>query len=403
MIFITGSSGFLGRELLKRLLLRSTSTEVALLIRSNARQTAEKRLSKILEQVFSPRETSAFRKRIHLIDGDLFQENFGLTDSAFRELASSVTSIYHSAASTALNQDLEDARRINVVGTQRVLEFAKFSSQLGAPFERFFHVSTAYVAGDTEGVVSPEELCLKRTFRNAYEQSKAEAEIAVKEHALYFPVTIFRPSIIVGDSITGHTSAFNVVYIPARFLARGFFRYFPCDPNVPFDVVPVNYVADAMLALSDVKQKHVSAFHICAGVGRESTPLEILNELFGALNLHRKPGLKHLAVPQIISPEKVFKALSSISVACSSMKQVEQMLCRRVNVFKQTLPFLPYVTRNPRFDMTETNRLLENILPPAPAFKTYAGKLFGFCLLTNWGKLQWPALRAERGAQHTSA
>ncbi len=134
-----------------------------------------------------------------------------------------------------------------------------------------YYVSTAYVAGLRQGVVGPDELSFSAGFRNAYEQTKAEAEALVRDVSSRFPTVIFRPSIIVGDSISGQTSAFNVIYVPAKLLVRGLFRFVPAVPNIPFDVVPVDYVADAIAHLSRLPLPSGTCYHLTVGIGREST------------------------------------------------------------------------------------------------------------------------------------
>ena len=87
------------------------------------------------------------------------------------------------------------------------------------------HVSTAYVAGDRVGVISEHDGDVGQTFRNTYEQTKLKAEQLVTDSGL--PAAIVRPSVIVGDSATGWTQAFNVIYWPLQAFARGLF------PTVP--------------------------------------------------------------------------------------------------------------------------------------------------------------------------
>ena len=83
------------------------------------------------------------------------------------------------------------------------------------------YVSTAYVAGDRRGLAREAELDVGQGFRNAYEQSKHEAERLVWSRRERLPVTIVRPSIVVGERGTGWTASFNVVYGPLRAFASG--------------------------------------------------------------------------------------------------------------------------------------------------------------------------------------
>ncbi|MEA2126617.1 MAG: hypothetical protein QOI80_3399, partial [Solirubrobacteraceae bacterium] len=142
-----------------------------------------------------------------------------------------VTHIVHCAADVSFDRPLADARAINVAGARHVVELARRAPAL----ERLVHVSTAYVAGIAPG-----------RFRNSYEQSKHEAEEVVR--AADVPYAIVRPSIVVGESRTGWTSSFNVLYPPLRALARGMIDTIPADPDAVVDVVPVDHVARVITA-----------------------------------------------------------------------------------------------------------------------------------------------------------
>ena len=89
-----------------------------------------------------------------------------------------------------------------------------------------------------------------RRFRNPYERSKFEAEGIVKRWRSRMPVTVVRPSIVVGEQDSGWTPVFNVIYWPLRAFSRGAYRVLPARASAPVDVVPVDYVADATFALS---------------------------------------------------------------------------------------------------------------------------------------------------------
>src|SRR5437763_10977260 len=130
-----------------------------------------------------------------------------------------------------------------------MLNFADEANARGG-LARFAYVSTAYVAGTHPGEFHEDELAVGQDFRNAYEQSKFEAEQLVRARADRLPVQIFRPSIIVGERASGWTSSFNVLYTPLKAFARGRLPLLPADPEAPVDVVPVDYVADAIFTLA---------------------------------------------------------------------------------------------------------------------------------------------------------
>ena len=131
--------------------------------------------------------------------------------------------------------------------------------------ERFSYVSTAYVAGEPGGLFREDELAVGQSFRNPYERSKFEAELALRSEAADLPLQILRPSIVVGDSTTGRTTSFNVLYGPLKAFARGAMRAIPRAPRRrPVDIVPVDYVADRVHELA-TRRARTARFHLVAG------------------------------------------------------------------------------------------------------------------------------------------
>ena len=126
----------------------------------------------------------------------------------------------HAAAELKLDGELEELRRINVGGTAHLLELAR-AAHADHGLERYAHVSTAYVAGGRTGEVAEEELTDRYGFSNAYEQTKYEGELLVREAMRELPVSVFRPGMVVGDSRTGEIRSFNTVYVPLRLYLSG--------------------------------------------------------------------------------------------------------------------------------------------------------------------------------------
>ena len=160
---------------------------------------------------------------------------------------------------------------MNVGGTRRMLEFARSCARL----ERFSYVSTAYVAGEPGRVFREDELEVGQSFRNPYERSKFEAELALRSEGADLPLQILRPSIVVGDSTTGRTSSFNVLYGPLKAFARGGIRGDPARRDAPVDIVPVDYVADRVHELATNGPN--GTFHLVAG--RNATTVGRLLEM----------------------------------------------------------------------------------------------------------------------------
>ncbi|MDQ4041568.1 MAG: SDR family oxidoreductase, partial [Actinomycetota bacterium] len=201
---------------------------------------ADARLREVLGQLYD--EPPAAARRLRAVPADLTAPGLGLSSADRSDLAACVTRVVHCAATISFTLPLAQARETNVEGTRRVLDLAREMPRL----ERVVHVSTAFVAGRAEGRFHETDLDVGQRFRNTYERTKAEAEHVVAESGL--PAVVVRPSIVVGESDSGWTTAFNVVYWPLQAFARGLLGEVPADPNGVVDLVPVDRVAELLVA-----------------------------------------------------------------------------------------------------------------------------------------------------------
>jgi nucleoside-diphosphate-sugar epimerase len=255
-VLLTGATGFLGMEVLARLLER-TDDEVLCLVRARDDEAAERRLDGVLGTLY--RDASPYRSRVRALHGDL--------TSGVHAPAEPVDVVCHCAASISFDLTLEEAREINVEGTRSMIELAR-----AAGARRFVHVSTAYVAGTHVGRFT--EDMFGTEFRNTYEQTKCEAERLFADVS-DMEVAIGRPSIVMGESGTGWTPAFNVLYWPLRAFARGLFEAVPALPEGRVDVVPVDYVADGIAKLID--SDATGTFNLVSG--EDAATVEDLSEM----------------------------------------------------------------------------------------------------------------------------
>ncbi|HMO19100.1 MAG TPA: SDR family oxidoreductase [Oligoflexia bacterium] len=402
MIFITGSTGFLGNAVLSRLYTRYPHEKFLVLVRAENKEHARKRIISEFKHLKEFGEETDILKRIVPVQGDLESPSLGISQKDREAIIKETESIYHSAANTHLNLPLDQAKQVNLEGTREVLKLASeivqcISSELSFSQRRdnfrFNHISTAYVAGDTTDIVSPDMLDVGKKFRNSYEQTKAEAEMLVRSHQDLFNIVVYRPSIIVGDSVTGMTSTFNVLYIPARLVIMGLLKVIPAFPHIPFDVVPVDYVAESIANSHSLRIPSGSAFHLSAGVGRESSPGEVLELLFHAAKSYSSRRIPQK--PGFVSPDILQRTINSMTHLASNLchssayKNFEKIVCEHIPVFRQLLPFIPYMISNPRFDTNTTLKNLGCCVQPAPLFSTYAENIFRYCIESSWGKYSW--------------
>jgi long-chain acyl-CoA synthetase len=242
VVLLTGGTGFLGTEVLTRLLARE-GLEIVVLV--PARTDADAIHAATRAWWHRPELRSALGARIHGVAGDVGEPQLGLDDATYADLSRHVTHIVHAAADLRLDASVEDLRRTNVDGVANALTFARSAHGLA----RFLHVSSAYVAGRRRGVVREDDLTDEFGFESAYEQTKFEGERLVRRAASELPVAIVRPAMIVGDSMTGDIKTFNTFYAPLRLLLSGKRRIVPARRGLRVNIVPVDHVSVAIVRL----------------------------------------------------------------------------------------------------------------------------------------------------------
>jgi thioester reductase-like protein len=352
-ILLTGATGFVGMAVLARLL--AAGHEVHCLIRAGDDAEADSRLRAVLARVEAPSSGRAVA-----IAGDLTAPRLGLGER-HDEIAARVSTVIHSAASVAFDLPIEEARAINVEGTRRVLDFAAAVPGL----RRVAYVSTAYVAGNRRGTVYEDDR-EPGTFRNSYERSKHEAEGLVRSSTL--PWTIARPSIVVGESTTGWTASFNVLYGPLRAFDAGAYPVLPARRRSPVDVVPVDYVADAVAALAHHPDAEGGTFHLTAGANT-STVGEIMGLATGRFDRR---------APRLVPPR-------------AYRKLVHPLLLRRVapstrRLLERSEVYFPYFAMRLRFDDARSRALLAPMGIAPARLDDYFGRIIEFARAARWGK-----------------
>jgi nucleoside-diphosphate-sugar epimerase len=168
--------------------------------------------------------------------------------------------LIHSAALAELRAPLEKIRTINVGGTKNVMDFAVSARQKGR-LKKVNYISTMYVCGDYRGEFCEEVLGVGQRFHNTYEQTKFEAEMLVRDYRDQgLPCSIFRPSMVMGDSTQGKTNNFRLFYEPLHFFSKGIFSVFPVEPESGINLIHVDMVVRAICALKD--EPASSVYHI---------------------------------------------------------------------------------------------------------------------------------------------
>jgi thioester reductase-like protein len=240
LVFLTGFPGFIGSRLAARLLSDDAELRIAALVEEKMAGKAREAAGRI-----------DGGDRIEVISGDISEKNLGVGDETIERLRAETTAAYHLAAIYNLAVPYDLAQKVNVEGTGNVLDLCRRCERL----ERLNYVSTAYVAGDRHGVVYEHELLQGQDFKNHYESTKFQAEVWVRDLFDEIPTTIYRPAIVVGDSQTGETQKFDGPYYMLRTVAFAANHKMPipqfAGAAAPFNVVPVDFVIDALAVADD--------------------------------------------------------------------------------------------------------------------------------------------------------
>lgn len=357
VILVTGATGFLGVQLVRELLKLQPGARFALLIRSKPGQSGQQRSDAIVGE--------ADRDRVEVFSGDVNLPLCGLDASAYDRLAAETTRVIHSAATVRFDHSLDEARQINVEGTRRVLDFASSAPRL----KSLAYVGTAYVAGRRSGLMLESELAVGQDYRNTYEQTKAEAEALVRSRLGSLPGMILRPSIIVGDSRTGVTSSFKMMYWPLKIYARGLWRTVPGYPDAVLDIVPVDFVAGAVARLAFDENALGATVHLCAGPRASATIEQVAARARAYFNARE---------PRYVDPKVFFATIRPLLFMT--------LWGRKRRVLRDGRAYRDYFTMKMQFDTTNAERLLETHGVAPPPVLEYLDRLFHYCVASDWGR-----------------
>ncbi|HET9401420.1 MAG TPA: SDR family oxidoreductase [Candidatus Acidoferrales bacterium] len=263
-IFLTGSTGYIGAHVLSELL-SGYDERVALLIRAKNEQEAAQRLWHALQlHMDFAKFREYLRSRITIFRGDLTDWRFGLDAADYGRLIAETHSVIHCAAS--LNRKSEKScMNVNLRGTLAVIQLAHRAHGL----RRFSFVSTVAVAGRRQRETVAEDTSIDWNISDwdPYARTKKFCEHMVRELLPDVPKTIFRPSIVLGDTRYGATTQFDMVRAFA-FLAG--LAVLPLRPNDRIDTVPVDYVAQAIARIHQQENPAHEIYHLSSGAASET-------------------------------------------------------------------------------------------------------------------------------------
>src|SRR6266436_5914688 len=261
-IFLTGSTGYIGAHI-AAILLDRYADRLNLLVRAKTAQEANERLWHALQlHLDFPRFRDAVETRISVFRGDLTEPRFGLDAAEYTRLIGTTESVIHCAAS--LNRKSEKScLNVNLRGTLEVAQLAR-RSQDAHGLRRFSQVSTVAVAGTRSHEVVTEDAAIdwNRSDYDPYARTKKFCEHMVRELLPEVPRTVFRPSIVLGDSRRAETTQFDMV---RAFVFLAGLPVLPFRPSDRIDIVNVDFVADAIATLHSRERTQHDTYHLSSG------------------------------------------------------------------------------------------------------------------------------------------
>ena len=244
---VTGGTGFIGRRVVSRLLDQQPDAEVWVMVRRPSLGRFE-------------RLAEPWGERAKPLVGDLGEPALGLTDEAIAELGD-VNHVVHCAAIYDITVPEPEQRVANVEGTRAVIELAR---RLDATLH---HVSSIAVAGEFRGEYTESDFDVGQPLPTPYHQTKFEAELLVRE-ATGVRHRIYRPAVVVGDSRTGEMDKIDGPYyffgVLAKLAVLPKFTPIMLPDTGRTNIVPVDYVADALIALMHADGRDGQTFHLTA-------------------------------------------------------------------------------------------------------------------------------------------
>ena len=275
VVLLTGATGFVGTETAVRLLDLDDVTLVCLVqaATDDAALREARRAWHGRGQL-----ADAIGARVEIVAGDVTLPSLGLAPGVYAALVGRLTHIVHAAATVRFDVSLEDLRRTNVGGTANALALAR-AVHADHGLERLLHVSTAYVAGRRGGEVGEDDLSDRFGFENDYERTKYEAERLVRDAMSDLPIAVARPAMIVGDSRTGEITTFNTFYVLLRRYLAERPHVVPVSPRLRVNIVPVDYVADAVVTLLDDPRAEGRTVHLTAPRPSLPTASEVMRSV----------------------------------------------------------------------------------------------------------------------------
>ena len=351
---VTGGTGFIGRNLVERLL--ASGGDVHLIVRESSHERVE---------AIAQRWTGG--DKLKVVSGDLLQPALGVDPDWVEEHRGKIDHLFHLAAIYDMTASEARNEELNTGGTAHLLELVA-DLQPGT----LHHVSSVAVAGSYEGVFTEQMFDEGQQLPSPYHRTKFESEKLVRELCAV-PWRIYRPAVVIGDSRTGKIDKVDGPYYFFKAIRRArnvLPSWLPLvGPEIgETNIVPVDFVADAIVEIAHKPGLDGTAFHLASPQMISSA--QALNDFAKAANA------PHLAVrlpsgpldPIVAQGNALIRSLPGVTTVAETV----------LDEFGIPPEVLEHTGFSCSFDTTQTDAALAGSGIEVPALADYAQVIWDY-------------------------
>ncbi|MEA2224091.1 MAG: hypothetical protein QOH83_2467, partial [Solirubrobacteraceae bacterium] len=371
--FVTGATGFIGRHLVERLLERDGDIHVLV------REGSQDRLNALVE-----RWGTEGAQRVKPVVGDLQEPRLGLSDEQIAALKGEIEHFFHLAAIYDMTADEEVNERLNVAGTRNAVDLA---NALHA--EHLHHVSSVAAAGEFKGLFREDMFDEGQRLPSPYHRTKFESEKLVRERATV-PWRVYRPAVVVGHSQTGEMDKIDGPYYFFKAIQKARHalpEWVPLiGPELGYtNLVPVDFVADAMDHIAHQPGLNFQAFHLT-----NPKPMRVGESLNEFAKAAHAPQLA-IRVDKRLT-DALPKGTLSMLMKLPQLRDLRRTVLADFGIPEEVIA---HMALRPQFDTRDTERALAGSGIAVPELGTYADKLWDY-----WERSLDPDLFKDRSFEN---